>query len=167
MLRIVDTVYEALHVGKSDESESKQVSDLQDILSDFSQFYIVLLLSEGPLHGYGMIRAFKQRTGKPLSAGTLYPFLQSLESKGFVEKKDVPTGKRPKIVYSLTRKGKGFCDRLFKRFATITVSALEPSLETCASCGAKVYEGAHHETIDGVELAFCCVHCAKAFKESV
>ena len=82
---MVDITYEALHVSKSKESESKQVSDLQDILSDFSQFYIVILLSEGPIHGYGIIRAFKQRTGKPLSAGTLYPFLQGLESKGFVE----------------------------------------------------------------------------------
>ena len=147
--------------------DAKQMSELQEILSDFSQFYIVLMLSEGPIHGYGMIRSFKQRTGKNLSAGTLYPFLQDLESKGFVQKKDESTGKRPKIVYSLTRKGKSFCDRLFKRFATITVSALEPSLETCASCGAKVYEGAHHEKIDGVELAFCCKHCAKAFKNGL
>ncbi|MHA2026610.1 MAG: PadR family transcriptional regulator [Candidatus Thorarchaeota archaeon] len=150
-------------MSKSDDTYSKQVSELQEILSDFSQFYIVILLSEGPIHGYGMIRSFKQRTGKTLSAGTLYPFLQNLESKGFVQKKDEATGKRPKIVYSLTRKGKSFCERLFKRFAAITVSALEPSLETCASCGAKVYEGAHHEKVDGVDLAFCCKHCAKAF----
>ncbi len=144
-------------------TEDKQVSELQEILSDFSQFYIVILLSEGPIHGYGMIRTFKVRTGKTLSAGTLYPFLQTLESRGFVSKKNESTGKRPKIVYSLTRKGKSFCDRLFKRFASITVSALGPRLETCASCGAKVYEGAHHEEVEGVELAFCCVHCAKAF----
>ncbi|MBY8998071.1 MAG: TA0938 family protein [Candidatus Thorarchaeota archaeon] len=150
-------------MSKSEDSQSKQASELQEILSDFSQFYIVIMLNEGPIHGYGMIRAFKQRTGKTLSAGTLYPFLQNLESKGFVSKKDESTGKRPKIVYSLTRKGRSFCDRLFKRFQSITVSALEPSLETCASCGAKVYEGAHHEKVDGVELAFCCVHCAKAF----
>jgi len=151
-------------MSHSSDKKSGQASEIQNILSDFSQFYIVIMLSEGPNHGYGMIREFKQRTGKTLSAGTLYPFLQNLESKGFVEKTDVSTGKRPKIVYSLTKTGKSFCDRLFKRFAAITVSALEPSLETCASCGAKVYEGAHHEKIDDVELAFCCVHCAKAFK---
>ncbi|MFW9975475.1 MAG: PadR family transcriptional regulator [Candidatus Thorarchaeota archaeon] len=151
-------------LSKTINSQSKHSSEIQEILSDFSQFYIVIMLSEGPIHGYGMIRAFKQRTGKTLSAGTLYPFLQNLESKAFVEKRDESTGKRPKIVYSLTNQGKRFCDRLFKRFAAITASALEPSLETCASCGAKIYEGAHHETIDGVMLAFCCVHCAKAFK---
>lgn len=154
-------------MSKSADTQSKQASELQDILSDFSQFYIVILLSEGPNHGYGMIRAFKQRTGKTLSAGTLYPFLQTLESKEFVEKKDESTGKRPKIVYSLTRKGRSFCSRLFKRFAAITVSALEPSLETCASCGAKVYEGAHHEIVDDEKLTFCCVHCARAFKNSL
>ena len=150
-------------MNKTEDTLSKQANELQEILSDFSQFYIVIMLNEGPNHGYGMIRTFKLRTGKALSAGTLYPFLQNLESKGFVEKRDESTGKRPKIVYSLTRKGKSFCGRLFKRFAAITVSALEPSLETCASCGAKVYEGAHHEKVDGIELAFCCVHCAKAF----
>ena len=108
-------------MSKSADTQSKQASELQDILSDFSQFYIVILLNESPNHGYGMIRAFKQRTGKTLSAGTLYPFLQTLESKGFVEKKDESTGKRPKIVYSLTRKGKRFCSRLFKRFSAIKV----------------------------------------------
>ena len=148
----------------SKTEQAKEVSELEEILSDFSQFYIVLLLNEGPIHGYGMIRSFKQRTGKTLSAGTLYPFLQDLESKGFVQKKDESTGRRPKIVYSLTRKGKSFCSRLFKRFATITASALEPSLETCASCGARVYDGANHEELDGVRLAFCCVHCARAYK---
>ncbi|MBN2229685.1 MAG: TA0938 family protein, partial [Candidatus Thorarchaeota archaeon] len=74
---------------------------------------------------------------------------------------------RPKIVYVLTKKGKKFTDRLFKRFAAITASALEPSLETCASCGARVYGGVYHETIDGVEMGFCCIHCAKAYKNEL
>ena len=135
-----------------------------DILSDFSQFYILLLLNEGSIHGYGMMKAFKERTGNNLSPGTLYPFLQKLESKGLVKQKDQTVGKRPKIAYSLTKKGQAFCDRIFKRFAAITASAIEPNLEVCASCGVKVIEGAHYEEIDGSTLAFCCPHCALAFK---
>lgn len=139
-------------------------TEMSEILSDFSQFYIVLLLNEGPIHGYGVMRAFKNRTGNTLSAGTLYPFLQKLEEMGLVRRTEKLTGKRPKIVYTLTRKGRSFTDRLFRRFASLTASALEPSLETCASCGARVYDGAHHEDLDGVKIAFCCVHCARAYK---
>jgi len=144
--------------------EGSTSTEMSEILSDFSQFYIMLLLNEGPIHGYGVMRAFKNRTGNALSAGTLYPFLQKLEGMGLVRKSEKVSGRRPKIVYTLTRKGRSFTDRLFRRFASLTASALEPSLETCASCGARVYDGAHHEDIDGVRLAFCCVHCARAHK---
>ena len=147
------------------DTKTDQQGEIEEILSDFSQFYIVLLLSEGKTHGYGMIKAFKMRTGRPLSAGTLYPFLQKLENRGIVKKTDVSTGARPKLMYSLTRKGQKFCDHLFKRFASLTATAIEPNLETCASCGARVYDGAHYEELEGEKLAFCCVHCAAAYKQ--
>jgi DNA-binding PadR family transcriptional regulator len=138
--------------------------DMSGILSDFSQFYILLLLGEGPKHGYGLIKEFKKRTEKTLSAGTLYPFLQKLEQKEWILQSDMSVGKRPKLVYSLTVKGRKFADSLFQRFAAMTASAIEPSLQTCASCGVRVYEGGHHEEIDGQMMAFCCPHCAAAFK---
>ena len=141
--------------------------DIQEMLSDFSHFYVILMLNEKPLHGYGLMKGFQNRTGKKLSPGTLYPLLQELEKKKLVTQKQEDVGKKRKIVYSLTKKGEKFSDRLFKRFAAITVSALGSSLEVCASCGARVYEDAHHEEVDGNELAFCCVHCAKAFKQSL
>ncbi len=138
--------------------------EMSGILSDFSQFYILLLLGEGPKHGYGLIKEFKRRTGKILSAGTLYPFLQKLEQKELISQSDMSVGKRPKLVYSLTVEGRRFADSLFQRFASMTASAIEPSLETCASCGVRIYEGGHHEKIKGQLLAFCCPHCAAAFK---
>lgn len=148
--------------------ESKKTDlDIEDMLSEFSHFYVLLMLNEKPLHGYGLMKGYQNRTGKKLSPGTLYPFLQELEEKKLVTQKQEDIGRKRKIVYSLTKKGKKFSDRLFKRFAAITVSALGSSLEVCASCGARVYEGAHHEEVDGVNLAFCCVHCAKAFKQNL
>ncbi|MHA2003316.1 MAG: helix-turn-helix transcriptional regulator [Candidatus Thorarchaeota archaeon] len=148
--------------GINEESIQTQ-DEMSEILSDFSQFYVLLILSEGDLHGYGLIKAFKARSGKTLSAGTLYPFLQKLGHMGLVSHRDVPVGKKPKTVYSLTKKGKKFVDGLFRRFAAMTASAIEPSLETCASCGVRVYEGGHFEEIDGKKMAFCCPHCAAAF----
>ncbi len=140
---------------------------IQEMLADFAHFYVLLMLNEKPLHGYGLMKGFEKRTGKKLSPGTLYPFLQELEEKKLVTQKKEDIGKKRKIVYTLTKKGRQFSDRLFKRFAAITVSALGSSLEVCASCGARVFEGAHHEEVDGIDLAFCCVHCAKAYKQSV
>jgi DNA-binding HxlR family transcriptional regulator len=141
--------------------------DIQEIIADFSHFYILLMLNEKPLHGYGLMKSYEKRTGKKLSPGTLYPFLQELEEKKLVTQKQEDIGKKRKIVYSMTKKGVRFSDQLFKRFTAITVSALGSSLEVCASCGARVLEGAHHEEVDGTNLAFCCVHCAKAFKQSL
>ncbi len=151
-------------MSESREESVETQDEMSEILSDFSQFYILLLLSEGDIHGYGLIKAFKKRAGRNLSAGTLYPFLQKLSQKELVSQRDMPVGKKPKTVYSLTDKGKEFVSGLFRRFAAMTASAIEPSLETCASCGVRIYEGGHHEEIDGQTMAFCCPHCAAAFK---
>ncbi|MFW9803384.1 MAG: PadR family transcriptional regulator [Candidatus Thorarchaeota archaeon] len=145
----------------------KPDSDIQEMLADFAHFYVLLMLSEKPLHGYGLMKGFEKRTGNKLSPGTLYPFLQELEAKKLVTQKQEDIGKKRKIVYSLTSKGRRFSERLFKRFAAITASALGSSLEICASCGARIYEGSHHEIVDGTNLVFCCIHCAKAFKQSL
>ncbi len=146
------------------EERDRSEEEVNNILSDFSQFYILLLLSEGPSHGYALIKAFRERTGRNLSAGTLYPFLHKLQERGLVTQEDRPVGKKPRTIYSLTKKGREFCERLFERFAAITASAIEPRLETCASCGVKIYDGGYYEVIDGRKMAFCCKHCAAAYK---
>lgn len=149
---------------RNDETAESQ-SEMNDILSDFSQFYILLLLNEGAMHGYGLMKNFKQRTSKTLSGGTLYPFLQKLEGRGLVSQSDMSVGKRPKTVYTLTELGQSFTKNLFQRFAAMTASAIEPNLKTCTSCGVRVVEGGYFEEIAGQKMAFCCPHCAGAFKE--
>lgn len=136
---------------------------LEDVLDDLAKFYILLVLNEGTIHGYGIIQKYHTRTGRTLSAGTLYPFLQHLEEQGIVTHEDKPVGKRPRREYCLTRKGRRSVSHLLKRFASITAAAIESNLQVCASCGCKVYEGAHIEEIDGNQVAFCCHHCAAAY----
>ena len=150
---------------EKDDTVTENQEEMNDILSDFSQFYILLLLNEGPIHGYGLMKNFKHRTGKSLSGGTLYPFLQKLESRGLLSQSDMSVGKRPKTVYALTELGNEFTKNLFQRFAAMTASAIEPNLETCASCGVRIIEGGHFEEIAGRKMAFCCPHCAGAFKQ--
>lgn len=136
---------------------------LDTVLDDLAKLYILLVLHEGPTHGYGIIRKYHTRTGRSLSAGTLYPFLQKLEQQDLVAYEDKPVGKRPRREYYLTRKGRRSVGQLLDRFASITAAAFEANLQVCASCGCKVYEGAYIEERDGIQVAFCCHHCARAY----
>jgi PadR family transcriptional regulator PadR len=137
------------------------------VLDDLAKLYILLLLNERATHGYGIIRKYHTRTGRSLSAGTLYPFLQKLEQQGLVTYEDKPVGKRPRRVYCLSRKGRRSVGQLLDRFASITAAVFESNLQVCASCGCKVYGGAHIEEIDGKQMAFCCHHCASAYQHQL
>jgi len=57
----------------SDEDES--------ILSDFTRFYLLVLLYEEPTHGYALRQKFNERIGKNVSYSLIYPFLEKLEKK--------------------------------------------------------------------------------------
>jgi DNA-binding PadR family transcriptional regulator len=137
---------------------------LDMVLDDLAKFYILLVLNEGPHHGYGIIRKYHNRTRRSLSAGTLYPFLQQLQEQGIATCEDKPVGKRPRREYCLTRKGRRSVNQLLERFASITAAAFESNLQVCASCGCRVYDGAHIEEIQGKQVAFCCHHCAAAYR---
>jgi DNA-binding MarR family transcriptional regulator len=139
---------------------------LDEILSDFSRFYILTILYEGPVHGYNIMSQFKKRVKKEISPSLVYPFLDQLENKGYIKHTLQPVGDKVKKVFALTDEGRELCTCLFKRFAGLVSVAIEPSLSVCAHCGCKVYEGAYKEIIDGKELAFCCSHCAASYKES-
>ena len=141
------------------------MGDFDDLVSDFSRFYILTILYEGPAHGYSILTRFRKRLKKDITPSIVYPFLQLLEQKGLVKRTVKPVGKKERKVYELTEEGKDLCTRLFKRFAGLVSTAIEPSLSVCANCGCKVYEGGHKETIDGKEAVFCCRHCAASYKQ--
>ncbi len=141
-------------------------ANIDDLISDFSRFYILTILYEGPAHGYQILNRFKKRVKKEVSPSLVYPFLQQLEEKGLVKHTLKPVGEKQKKVFELTKKGRELTTALFKRFADLVSIAIEPSLQVCAHCGCKVYEGGHRETIDEQELMFCCTHCARSYKET-
>jgi DNA-binding PadR family transcriptional regulator len=143
-----------------------KTENIDELISDFSRFYILTILYEGPSHGYQILSRFKKRVKKEVSPSLVYPFLQQLEGKGLVKHLLKPVGEKEKKVFELTEKGKELATGLFKRFAELVSVAIEPSLYVCAHCGCKIYEGAHRETIEGETLAFCCVHCAASYKET-
>lgn len=138
--------------------------EIDEIVSDFSRFYILTILYEGPQHGYSIISKFRKRINKEISPSLVYPFLSQLENKGLVKHSLKPVGEKKKKVFGLTQKGRELCRQLFKRFSDLVSVAIEPNLEICASCGCKVYEGGHRELVNGKEMTFCCVHCAASYK---
>jgi DNA-binding PadR family transcriptional regulator len=138
---------------------------IEDLLSDFSRFYILMILYECPAHGYSILNRYKERMGKEISPSLVYPFLQQLEEKGLVKCTVKPVGEKKRKVFELTKKGKELCTSLFKRFANLVTVAITPSLQVCAHCGCKIYEGGYREIINGKETAFCCMHCAASYKE--
>ena len=140
-------------------------SELDDLISDFSRFYILTILYEAPAHGYSIISKFRKRVGKEISPSLVYPFLKKLEEKGYVTHTDKPVGEKERKIFELTEEGRQLCTRLFKRFANLISTVIEPGLRVCANCGCKVYQGGHREVIDGKETTFCCMHCAHSYKE--
>ncbi len=144
----------------------QQPDNMNELISDFSRFYILTILYEGPTHGYRIINQFKKRVKKEISPSLVYPFLQQLEDKNLVIHHLKPVGDKKRKIFELTQEGRQLCTSLFKRFAELVSIAIEPSLYICAHCGCKVYEGAHREKIEGKEVAFCCIHCAASYRET-
>ena len=72
------------------------------------RLYLLLLLDEGPRHGYDLIQALSDRTGGTYtpSAGTIYPRLAKLEEEGLVTK----TIDGRKTIYEITDAGRAEVD---------------------------------------------------------
>lgn len=128
------------------------------------KFYTILLLMEGPRHGYNLMKDLEEKLGKKISASQIYPFLNSLEENKLIEVKEVM--ERDKKVYKLTKKGEQFVNSIILKFKDLLDVMIEPKLITCNNCGCKIYKGGHKEVIHQKELLFCCKHCAKSFKNS-
>lgn len=71
---------------------------------------VLAALQEGPLHGYGIVRAIRGRSEGvlKLGEGQLYPILHRLEEDGLVLGDwEMQDGKPPRKLYSLTDSGQG------------------------------------------------------------
>lgn len=134
---------------------------------NLTKFYTLLLLDEGPKHGYEIMTELGEKIGKKPSAGQIYPLLRSLKRKGLVTYETAVVGRRRKKVYRLTKDGEKTCSALMKRFSDIISVALEPRLTKCAHCGCRIYEGGYKERVEGKMLAFCCIHCARSYVASL
>ena len=78
-----------------------------------SSFFILLSLTEGPRHGYAILKDVEERSGRRvnLSVSTLYTALGRLEEQGMIERTEAGEEESgpglPRKVYRLTRQGDG------------------------------------------------------------
>ena len=135
-------------------------------IQSLSRFYILLLLkSKNIITGYQILKRLERDLGTTASPTSVYDFLNDLKSKNYVENLEKSKFERSKGV-KLTSSGEEFINRIFSRFNNLIEVAIETKLEICSSCGVKLYDNFHSESIHGEEMNFCCSHCAKAYRES-
>lgn len=81
------------------------------------KYMILELLSEGPMHGYEVMRRLEEESGGCYSPspGSVYPTLQMLEDQGHVVS-EAADGKR---VYRITDAGRAFLDKHSRRVEDI------------------------------------------------
>lgn len=136
-------------------------------VQNLTRFYaLVLLKSKKPVSGYYILKRLKEDLGKTSSPTYVYNFLKDLRKEGYLEEVKVSDSKRSQG-YKLTATGEMFTENIFSRFNNLIETAIQSKIKICASCGVKLYEDVHTEKIRGVELNFCCIHCAKAYKSQI
>jgi len=95
---------------------------------DFDRLFMLSVLYEGPIHGYGLMDRYRVVYNREIVEGTVYPFLAVLRKKGLVSLSLAHDGVRERKVYELTVLGRVFCEALFLRFQNVYAVALENSV---------------------------------------
>ncbi len=82
----------------------------QELLSGLIRIHILYHACKEPIFGLGMIEEL-QRHGYKMSAGTLYPMLHGLESRGLLHSRKIRLGRRRRRVYRATALGRRALDK--------------------------------------------------------
>lgn len=81
-----------------------------EIRRAFLKYIVLKIIKDKPTHGYDIIKTVELRSNGRWtpSAGSIYPILEKLESKGFIQSEGVERRK----VYTITPKGIAGLDRM-------------------------------------------------------
>lgn len=99
----IDNLYIDYLYNKEDDSMPVDKS----LISGSTTMLLLKLLSEKDRYGYEMIETLQSRSNNvfELKAGTLYPLLHALESKGFLTAYEKNAGGKTRKYYSITKSG--------------------------------------------------------------
>jgi len=81
-----------------------------EIRRSFLKYIVLNIIKDKPTHGYDIIKTVELRSNGRWtpSAGSIYPILERLESKGFIQSEGIERRK----VYTITPKGVAGLDRM-------------------------------------------------------
>lgn len=81
-----------------------------EIRRSFLKYIVLNIIKDKPTHGYDIIKTVELRSNRRWtpSAGSIYPILERLESKGFIQSEGIERRK----VYTITPKGVAGLDRM-------------------------------------------------------
>ena len=82
----------------------------KEIRRAFLKYIVLKIIKDKPTHGYEIIKTVELRSNGRWtpSAGSIYPILEGLESKGFIQSEEIERRK----VYAITPKGATALDRM-------------------------------------------------------
>ncbi|MFW6111023.1 MAG: PadR family transcriptional regulator [Thermoproteota archaeon] len=76
-----------------------------DLMKGLLDLIVLQFLNEEPMHGYKMIKKIRRELGVYFGPSTIYPLLNKLEEKGYLESEWDMESERPRKVYNLTLEG--------------------------------------------------------------
>ncbi len=96
--------------GKSEStnrSSENSVSKIgHELISGLTQLLVLLILKKGPQHGYELVSMLEPIYGRRLSPGTIYPLLQRMKTKEYIQSKTTIVSGRKRKTYVVTRLGR-------------------------------------------------------------
>ncbi len=87
------------------------------------KLYTLILLAEGPKHGYEIMKRLEEITGSSVGPSQIYPYLRQLEQAGIIEATSL--GPRDKKLYTLTDKGRLFVRDVLENALGLIQAAVE------------------------------------------
>lgn len=105
---------------------------------------VLAALHEGPLHGYGIVRAIRGRSEGvlKLGEGQLYPILHRLEEDGqVVGDWEMQEGKPPRKVYAISEKGSASLVKRRKEWSAFSKAVGNVMQETTVNRAPKEAKG--------------------------
>ena len=101
---------------------------LRMFVRGFIEFLILWITSQGPMHGYLIMKKLEEYTNISYSPGTVYPILYKLESLNLLRGEWRSTGVRRVKVYTITDDGVELLNKL-RSMLTLLI----PEAEVCES----------------------------------
>ena len=79
------------------------------------------MLKSKSMHGYGIITSIRKNFGIYFGPSTIYPFMKSLEEKGYIKSQWNMNHDRPRKVFSITHQGTDLLTGTEQSFRTICI----------------------------------------------